>query len=247
MPPRALLFDLDDTLIDTRAAFRAGTDAVCGRYLAHLDGAGRDEAFRMWTADANGWYRRFAHGEMSFTEQRHRRADELHAALGGEPLDEAAFTGWNDLYHEHFTASWRLRAGVREVLEHLAAHGLGLGCVTNAGRDFQLAKLGAVGLVDLLPVLVTLDTFGVGKPDPRLFHEACRQLGVAPHEAAHVGDEPLTDAGAARSAGLTGVWLKAPDDHRPHPAAPPGVLTVTSLHELPVVLGLPHLPPATAS
>ena len=51
--------------------------------------------------------------------------------------------------------------------------------------------------------------FGIGKPDPRIFHEACRRLGCGPREVLHVGDDLALDALGARSAGLHTSWLRA--------------------------------------
>ena len=78
--------------------------------------------------------------------------------------------------------------------------------MTNAATDLQERKLKAAGLADL-PVLVGVDTFGFGKPDPRVFLEGARRLGTEPSRTAYMGDEPAVDALAARQAHLTGVWL----------------------------------------
>ena len=90
------------------------------------------------------------------------------------------------------------------------------------------------------------DRFGVGKPDPRVFVEACRLLGTAPERTAYVGDELDIDARAAVSAGLIGVWVDRPGERRitipdEHIAAAreAGVLVIRSLTELPGLLGLP--------
>jgi hypothetical protein len=65
-------------------------------------------------------------------------------------------------------------------------------------RAYQRRKLEAVGSLDRLRVVVGIDAVGVGKPDPRMFHRPCEALGVAPGEAAYVGDELDVDARAAR-------------------------------------------------
>ena len=49
--------------------------------------------------------------------------------------------------------------------------------------------------------------FGAAKPEPAIFHEACRRLGVAPEHVLHVGDDPLLDVHGARGAGLPSAWL----------------------------------------
>src|SRR5699024_4957098 len=102
------------------------------------------------------------------------------------------------------------------ALDRLRRLGVPVGCVTNADRAQQERKLEATGLTEHLPLLVTLDTFGVGKPDPRVFHEGARLLEVDPARVLYVGDEPVIDARAATEAGLRGVWLDRPGRRRGH-------------------------------
>jgi 2-haloacid dehalogenase len=74
------------------------------------------------------------------------------------------------------------------------------------------------------------------KPRPQLFLEALRRLGVSPEQAAYVGDRQLEDVQGARRAGMRAVWINrdnlAPDPHLPGPHH-----LVTSLREIPQILG----------
>jgi len=62
------------------------------------------------------------------------------------------------------------------------------------------AVLAGCGDLDLSPRMI-------GKPDPLLFLNACRQLGVGPHEAVMIGDNPDTDALGARNAGIRSILV----------------------------------------
>ena len=77
--------------------------------------------------------------------------------------------------------------------------------------------------------MVTSAAAGAPKPDPALFVAALRLAGCAAGEALHVGDSPVNDVDAARSAGIRAVLLS-----RDGSAAPPtGVEAIASLAELP--------------
>src|SRR3954452_19825244 len=89
--------------------------------------------------------------------------------------------------------------------------------------------LSVAGLLERVGVLVGMDVFGVGKPDPRVYRHACAVLGVDPAQVAYVGDELDVDARGAREAGLLGVWL----DRHGSGQSPPDVPVVRSLDELP--------------
>jgi putative hydrolase of the HAD superfamily len=225
---RALLLDIDDTLVDTRAAFRAGITHVAARWLPHLDDAGREGAVRHWALDDTGAYAAYTRGELTFTQQRRIRAGRLHAHLGGPALDDAAFSRWEAAYEQAFRAAWRAHPDGLELVAALRSEGVPIGVVTNASRAYQAAKLRAVGL-PALPVLAAVDDLGRGKPDPAVFHLACERLGVPPHEVAYVGDELDVDARGARDAGLLGIWL----DRHGSGLRPDDVPVIRTLTELP--------------
>lgn len=95
-----------------------------------------------------------------------------------------------------------------------------LGSISNGPAD-----LDAIGLAHHFRVSVAAHRFGRPKPDPSIFHAACDALGIAPNEAAYVGDDPVIDVEGAQKAGLHGIWLNRaavaperalPDHVHPH-------------------------------
>ncbi|MGV8977315.1 MAG: HAD family hydrolase [Cellulomonas sp.] len=231
-----VLFDIDDTLVDTRSAFAHALAAVARRYLPEV-GPERDlDVLAHWRADVEGHYSAYTRGDESYREQRMSRANALHSAFGGPELDDAGYDAWNVLFEERFVGAWAPHDDASAAVDRLLAAGIVIGALSNASVAYQTRKLARVGLVDRVPMLVGVDTLGVGKPDPRVFVEACRLLGTAPARTAYVGDELDVDAWAARDAGLMGVWIDRPGGRRnPLPAAhehAPGVVVVRSLAEL---------------
>ena len=77
-----------------------------------------------------------------------------------------------------------------------------IGSVTNGNADLL-----AIGLAHHFQVSVAAPQLGFAKPDPAIFHAACRALDVAPGAALYVGDDILLDVQAAQKAGLRAVWL----------------------------------------
>lgn len=75
--------------------------------------------------------------------------------------------------------------------------------VTNGNAD-----LGAIGLAEFFTATVSARGFGVGKPDARIFHEACRLAGVRPGAVLHVGDDWALDVVGAHRAGLRSAWVR---------------------------------------
>ena len=87
-------------------------------------------------------------------------------------------------------------------------------CLERLSRRYRIASLTngnadlvAIGLDHLFHSKVSAHMHGTSKPDPALFHLACRQLDCAPHEVVHVGDDAELDVRGARLAGLHAVWI----------------------------------------
>jgi len=231
-----VLLDIDDTLVDTRGAFRHALQVVGDVYLP--GGFDVDAMTAHWRADAGGWYRAHARGEITHREQRMRRANLLHEAYGGPVLDDAGYDEWDAQFEAAFRDGWRAHDDVAALLDVLDEAGVVYGAVSNADSAYQTNKLAAVGLARV-PMLVGTDTFGVGKPDPRVFVEGAQRLGVDPAAVAYVGDEKDIDAGAAYEAGLAvGVWLDRPGGHPQPGDLPAGSVRVESLIEVAAVLGV---------
>jgi putative hydrolase of the HAD superfamily len=249
MGPRVdgVLFDIDDTLVDTRGAFAHALGEVARRWLPPLpdeaEMRARDvEIVRTWRADVHGHFAAYTRGEVSARAQRMTRANELHAAFGGPALDDASYDEWDEHFDAEFRSAWAAHVEVGEVVDALLEAGLAVGALSNAATQYQVDKLTRAGLVDRVPMLVGVDTLGFGKPDPRVFLEACRRLGTDPSRTAYVGDELEVDAVASRDAGLLGVWLDRPGARRlpvsDEAIAAADVQRIGSLAELPGILGI---------
>ncbi len=181
---RAVLIDLDGTLLDTAPDLAAAANSMLGELgLAGLAPA----AVREFVGKG--------------IESLVRRS--LAASLGAEP-DEALLERARESFATHYERtngrSAAVFPGVREGLEQMRAQRLRLACVTNKAAAFTLPLLEKARLAPLLDAVVTADQVGRRKPDPEPFLHACRALGVAPAEAAVIGDS-ANDAQGARAAG----------------------------------------------
>jgi len=102
-----------------------------------------------------------------------------------------------------------------------------LGSVSNGNADLK-----TIGLSHHFKVSVAAHEVGCAKPDPTIFHAACARLGIAPAEAVYVGDDVLLDIQGAQRAGLRAVWLNRTDSraHLEHGVQPDAV--VPDIHAL---------------
>lgn len=197
-PPRAVLLDLDGTLVDTTAAWHRAYAEVAA---AH----GR-------TLPAGWWARAAGRGMAESTvvlgvdpaaepDRARALADELSrhgaAALAARP------------------ATWRWRPGARELMVALSARRLPHAVVTAVAGAVAEPLLAAMRVAP--DAVVTGDAVARGKPAPDPYLRAAELLGVAPDDCLVVEDSP-TGVAAAEAAGM--VVLAVP--HGGAVAAAPG-------------------------
>ena len=227
---KVVLFDLDDTLFAHTAAVDTGVLV----YLAARGWPSRDDALARWHELEELHYHRYLRGEIGFLDQRVARITDFAAHHGVAVEDPAAS------YQQYFVEYERAWAAHDDALACLdAMPGTRFGIITNGERDFQLPKLEAIGLLDRFEHVVASGSLGLAKPDRRIFEHAVSLFGVAPADAAYVGDRFETDAVGARDAGLTGVWVDRLGNAtaaQAAAAAASGVHIVRGLAEVPALL-----------
>lgn len=101
---------------------------------------------------------------------------------------------------------WRFYDDVLPAFERIRRRGLKVGLISNWDKRLT-GLMEGLGASDLLDTVVSSADVGLRKPDPRIFLMACERLGVAPSEAAHVGDHHYADILGASSVGMTPVLI----------------------------------------
>ena len=205
----AVLFDLDDTLMDHQTAAARAVAVWADEH--GLRGEPGDLAER-WVAVSNRWYHRWQLRELTVGEQQRARVREFlpHLDLTRDDAAQAAFDAYADCYR----AAWTPFPDARPALERARAARLAVGVLTNGIGEFQRAKLERAGLTDLVDAFVPSSELPWSKPDPRPFHTACARLGSDPASTLMVGDSLPHDVHGARAAGLPAVLLDRYDAAR---------------------------------
>ena len=184
---RAVLFDLDGTLIDSAPDLAgASNDMRLARGLPALP----YERFRpMVGSGARGM---------------------VGAAFGVGP-EEAGFQALRDeflsRYELRMTQDTRVFADMLPVLKALEARACLWGIVTNKAMRFTEPLVRALGLQGRAAVVIAGDTTAHAKPHPAPLFEAARRMGIEPGQCAYVGDD-LRDVLAGRAAGMTTVAVR---------------------------------------
>jgi HAD superfamily hydrolase (TIGR01509 family) len=178
-PVAAALFDMDGLLLDTETIYIEAMQAAAL-------GLGRKMSLE------------FCHSMVGVPSHE---CNLMIEAYYGEGFDLTEF-------REHFSMHRRrlmeggipVKPGVVELLDFLAGRGLPLAVATSAGRATAEHHLGHAGLLDRFTALATRDDVERAKPDPGVYLEAARRLGVAPErclafEDSNIGLEAAHAAG----------------------------------------------------
>ncbi|MFA9440528.1 phosphoglycolate phosphatase [Uliginosibacterium sp. sgz301328] len=184
MTTRAVLFDLDGTLVDS---------------IPDLA-----EAVRLMLAEL---------GEPSRSEQETRgfvgkgipHLVRSALAAGRAPRNDDEVRRAISVFSRHYAVTngrkTTIYPGVLSGLSALHKLGVRMGCITNKDAAFTQALLRQLGLAQYFGAVVSGDTLPQKKPEPHQLWHACEQLGVERGEALMVGDS-VNDALAARNAGI---------------------------------------------
>ena len=188
---KAVLFDLDNTLLDRErslvhfarqqhAKFDALQAIPQSAYIARL--VALDENGRVWK-------------------------DKVYQQLLAE-FGVTALT-WERLLCDHvetFRHACIGFAGLKSMLNALRQRGLRLGLITNGRAPFQEHNIDALGITHYFKSILVSEAEGVRKPDPPIFERALRQLDVVAGEAVFVGDNPHADVAGAQAVGMKAIW-----------------------------------------
>jgi len=204
--PRALFFDLDDTIIDDSSNVKSGWRTAIGE----LAPRGLDiEALVALVHEVRDWYWSDA--------ERHRvgRADlrgtsswivgEALSRLGA-PDDQLAGRIGNR-YRDLREEGQALLPGAIETLETLRGQEVRLALLTNGAAESQRPKIERFDLARHFDYVCIEGEFGCGKPDERVYRGALEALDAQPADTWMVGDNLEWDVAAPMRLGITGIWL----------------------------------------
>jgi phosphoglycolate phosphatase len=185
---RAVLVDLDGTVLDTAADLAAAAN----RMLADVGLPERDPALLAIFV-----------GKGIPMLVRRALAGSLEGAVD-DALYARALPVFERYYAEESGRRSRPYPGAAAGLARMRAVGLPLACVTNKSERFTFDLLRATGFGDAFDLAVCGDTLAAKKPDPLPLLFACARLGASPDAALVIGDS-RNDVQAARAAGCE-VW-----------------------------------------
>jgi putative hydrolase of the HAD superfamily len=202
--PRAILFDLDDTLINAYTRPDLAWLAVAGELadaLAPLTPAAAAQAIGAFAVRFWEDRQRHRRGRLNLKATRRKivrgALPKLPARVAHRLADR--FTAYRD-------EQMHLFAGAHETLDVLRGRGVRLALITNGDGPGQRAKVERFELTHRFDHIQIEGEHGFGKPEERAYRYALAALGVECHEAWIVGDNLEWEVAAPQRLGLHAIW-----------------------------------------
>ncbi|MBT3217139.1 MAG: TIGR02253 family HAD-type hydrolase [Candidatus Marinimicrobia bacterium] len=199
MKIKAIIFDLDNTLLDfmkmKRQAVRAGIESMIEAGLTVDQDKSVDRIFELY--EAKGWENQQIFD--IFLEEIHGKVDAKFLAAGIVA------------YRRAREANLKVYPNVNQTLVSLGKMGLKLAIVSDAPRREAWMRIFYLNLHHVFDIVLTFDDTGVRKPSPKPFEMALDQLSVKADEAIMIGDWPERDVEGAKQLGIKTIYARYGD------------------------------------
>ncbi|MDA1888263.1 HAD family hydrolase [Bacillus cereus group sp. BY105LC] len=191
---RAVLFDLDGTLLDRRQSLEQFIHDQYNRFTSHLMNIEKSEyCSRFLALDNNGYTWK----------------DKVYATLLSE-YNITTLTS-EQLLHDYITNFQNHCIpfkNMHELLQRLTQQNIEIAIITNGFTDFQMNNLRALNIHTYTNTILVSEAEGIKKPHPEIFERALKKLDVKATECLYVGDHPENDVLGSEQVGILGVWKR---------------------------------------
>jgi putative hydrolase of the HAD superfamily len=221
--PRAVLLDLDDTILDDSSGVISCWREACVAHQSSMRGLAPEVVFEAIDRTRE-WYwsdpERHRAGRLELAWARGEVVRLALADLGVDDEDLARRIG--DTYHALRDDAIKPFDDAVPTVQWLRAQGCRLALLTNGGSQGQRLKIDRFVLAPMFDAILIEGEVGFGKPDPRIYTQALAALDVRATEAWMVGDNLDWDVAGPQREGIAGIWIDArgrglPADHAVQP------------------------------
>ena len=191
---KAVLFDLDGTLLDRDASVKKFIENQYERLSNYLGHIPKEKYItRFIELDSRGYV---------WKDKVYQRLVEEYDIV---EID------WEYLlqdYISEFKYHCVPFTNLHRMLEELKEKDLVIGMITNGFGQFQMDNIRALGIEKYFDAILVSENEGIKKPNPAIFERALTRLNIAPSESVFVGDHPENDVKASRYVGMKAIWKK---------------------------------------
>lgn len=205
----AILFDLDETLLDRTTSLKAFLAYQYDRFSRYLG-----------EVDLKEWQDEFLALDGRGLVRKTVVYPAILSKFGGQAKMHSVLY---DDYCERCSSFAVPFSGMAETLREIRSQKLKIGLVTNGDTDFQMRHIRALQLEAFADEILISQQEGLRKPDKAIFIRASERLKVSTVDCLFVGDNPVADILGAAAVGMRTAWFRGkvewPSDQPANPGA----------------------------
>jgi putative hydrolase of the HAD superfamily len=208
--PRAILFDLDDTILAVNINANKCWRYVCNVYANHINGLSPDELLS-FVQKSRAWYwsdpDRVIAGLLKHQEARRIIVNRALGTLGIN--DTLVGNAIADSFGDELDSRMEPFPGAVETLHHLRNNNVRMALLTNGSSALQRMKIEKFNLGWFFDTILIQEEMGYAKPDERFFRQALNHLKVDEYNTWMVGDDLVRDIAGAQKLGIFSYWVES--------------------------------------
>ena len=202
-----IFFDLDHTLWDFEKNSNLTFEELFRAHKIHLE---LEDFIAVYSPINFDYWKRYREEKVSKEELRYGRLKDKFDALDFKISDTLIHQLSND-YIAVLPNNNYLFDGVFELLDYLKPK-YTLHIITNGFEEVQQLKLEKSGIKKYFDTIITSESVGVKKPNPRVFRYALEKVGTMPENCVMVGDNLEADIIGALNCGITSIHFNLHDE-----------------------------------
>jgi putative hydrolase of the HAD superfamily len=234
--PRAILIDMDDTILSAYGKPDVAWLAVVEEFAAELGPHSPQVVAAAIAASGRAfWQSAEPHWRLKLEEARYEVVRNGFGALtasGGAPIADEFAIRLADRFTAYRDEQMFLFPGVHEALQTFKAAGVKLALITNGAGAPQRRKIERFALAERFDHIQIEGEHGFGKPEERAYHHAMGALGVIAADTWMVGDNLEWEVETPQRLGIYAIWMDAHGEGLPADSTVRPDRIVRSLTEL---------------
>ena len=205
--PKAILLDLDDTIISAHGNQGDAWRQVLAGFEGHEAVADHERLHDHVLAAAQWFWSDTDRHRIGRHDIRKARRDIVARAFAQIELDHDELCHTiADAFSDHREAAMQLFPGALDTLDRLRQEGVALALVTNGGAQGQRAKIERFDLAHRFDHILIEGEFGKGKPEPEVYLHLMERLDSGPDTTWVVGDNLEWEVAAPQRLGIHAIW-----------------------------------------
>ncbi|PWQ98402.1 HAD family hydrolase [Leucothrix arctica] len=198
---KAIIFDLDQTLIDRTETVRKFLNDQYIRFDTELSCSQESFVTTVMHNQKNG----YADKLIAYEESMQELTESVEA--------EALFTDFKATYG----LDGVLFPGIKEMLAQVSEHYV-LAMITNGRSKGQNAKIDSEGIRQYFQVIKVSEEEGIKKPNEEIYLRCLADLGLSAEECIFIGDHPQSDVATPKKLGMKAIWIRSEHYDEPEEA-----------------------------